>query len=123
MAVIESRATNNYIHTLQLTCVVPHAATTLTHTTSKWINGMVDRVAFIPSAIATPPASGFAWTLKDNDGVDILKGGGGSCSATLATDLYPDFPVSSQLTLALSGAGTNGSHGYIKIFWRESDNG
>jgi hypothetical protein len=123
MAVIESTEKRNFIHMLKLTCTVPHASTVLSHTTAKWITGYVDRVVFVPSAVATPPASGFDFTLTDNDGVDILKGGGSSCSATLTTDLYPDYSLNSKLTLAIGAAGTNGSQGYIKIFWRESENG
>ena len=121
MAVIESRVRTNFIHTLELACTVPHGATTLTHTTAKWITGYVDRVVAIPSAVATKFASGFGFTMTDNDNVDILKGGGNSCPTTTTTDIYPDYSLNSKLTLALSAAGTNGAHGTIKIFWRESN--
>lgn len=122
MAVIESRPRTNFIHTLELECTVPHGATTLTHTTAKWITGYIDRVVAIPSAVVTTFADGFGFTMIDNDGVDILKGGGSTCSATATTALYPVYSLNSKLTLAISAAGTNGVHGTIKIFWREGEN-
>lgn len=119
MAVIESAEKSNYIHYIKLTWTTPATATTVTHTTAKWITGLVDRVAVVPATSATP-ASGFSVTLTDNDGIDILKGGGSSCPATGTTDLYPSYPINSDLDLAIASAGTNRA-GYVKIFWREGN--
>jgi hypothetical protein len=119
MAVIEGRIHNNYIHTKRLDFTTPTGANTITHTTEDWINGYIDQVIIVPSA-TTPPSSGFSVTLTDQLGIDILKGGGSSCSATIATDVYPAYPLDSKLSLIVGSAGTNKS-GYIELHWREGN--
>lgn len=120
MAVIESREHSDFVHTLTLTWTTSATTGTITHTTAKFVNGLVDRIAIMPASVATPD-SGFSVTILDDLNTDILKSNATSCAQTTPTNVYLDPPlaVDSFLSMTVGGAGTSHS-GTVKLFWREN---
>ena len=120
MAVIESRDHSNFVHTLKLDWATSATTGTVTHTTDKFINGLIERVSIKPDTTAAPTTA-YNVVMRDDRNTDVLKGGGAGCYSSVNKEVYlsPAMPVDSKLALTVGAAGTSNA-GSIVIFWRES---
>ena len=89
--------------------------------TTKKFNGILIGFEAIPDPSGTTPTAAYTFTVKREDGVDILRGlGVGSTTATAPVyKVYSDglgAVVNSTLTLAVAAAG-NSKGGILNLFF------
>lgn len=84
-------------------------------------NGVSWGCAFIPGAGGSQPTDGYAATLTDAQGVDVLNGAGASISNASTVTKTPDVTgfmgMVGDLTLNISGAG-NTKSGTVKVWYQ-----
>lgn len=89
-------------------------------TTTKYYNGMVERVVFIPDSGGTAPTALYDVTLKDDDGADLLDGYAADRSATVIEALNPGgfgAIANTKLTLGVTNAGS-AKGGIVHVYLR-----
>ena len=77
-------------------------------TTTKYYNGIIERVVTVPDTGGTAPTS-YTLVLQDDDSVDILDGAGASRSTTLTQQIDPmgnGSVANAKLTLGITSAGS-----------------
>jgi hypothetical protein len=85
--------------------------------TATRINGIIDRVEFVPDGGDTAPTTLYDVVLNSANGIDVLEGAGADLSATVASsnsDL--SIGVNDILTLVVSNAG-NANGGIVTVYY------
>lgn len=90
------------------------------HTTDAAFDGILYLVATNPDGGATQPSDNYTVQLLDDDGVDLLGGGGTANRDTANTEYITSGfagPATSKITLYVEGAG-NAKGGLVYVYLR-----